>query len=411
MSREERIEKALAQPIIKCSGEVEDNGQIYVSSSALLYLLIEENKEHNDRVNARILEHLRSVIAGGNEPMFTAGPWWHYESLSLSFAVARHTPSVWNAFTALEKDKIDLVMRCYAICSAFVSNDCNFYMTGASLSGNYSKTWNPNHRMAMVFPAIAAYLFYAADGGDARKKVDDILVNFDHDAYIKKFDEYGFSRAKYCWTTEGTTLDDGTKTAGAKELMMNGGHAYLSVERRSDFPRGMDAKEGKGVRQPFLYHGFDLDAFKDIANDLYKYNYSGGKVVSDTSSRPNGLDSNGEPISYILDHTKSPVEGLTGMMKELVAGDAHGVRSSTSYCMHDFVLVTESMAAISAVGGYDIKDYPELLELIKIGNADLIYKGEHGYRSYSQGKSYDTYAKDTNYLIWKDYWLEGFPKL
>ena len=165
MSREERIEKALVQPIVKCSGEVEDNGQIYVSSSALLHLLIEENKEHNDRVNARILEHLRSVIAGGNEPMFTAGPYWHYESLSLSFAVARHTPSVWNAFTAIEKDKIDLVMRCYARCSAFVSNDCNFYMTGASLSGNYSKTWNPNHRMAMVFPAIAAYLFYAADGG------------------------------------------------------------------------------------------------------------------------------------------------------------------------------------------------------------------------------------------------------
>lgn len=405
MNREERIEKALAQPILKHSGEYEDNGQIYISSSALLYLSIEENKEHNERVNARVLEHFRSVIAGGNEPMFTAGPWWHYESLSLACAVARHTPSVWEKFTAVEKDKIDLIMRCFAICSAFVSNDCNFYMTGASLSGNYSKTWNPNHRMAMVFPAIAAYLFYLPDG-DARKKVDDILVNFDHDEYIKKFDEYGFTRVKYCWTTEGTTLEDGTKTAGAKELMMNGGHAYLSVELRHDFPRGMDAKEGKGVRQPFFYHGFDLDSFKDIANDLYKHNYSGGKVISDTSSRPGGLDENGEPLSYILDHTKSPVEGQIGMMKELVSGDAHGVRSSTSYCMHDFVLVTESMAAMGAIGRYNIKDYPELLSQIKVGNADIIYKGEHGYRSYSNGKSYDTYAEDINYLILKDYWLE-----
>ena len=415
MSREKRIEQALSQPLICYKDFYEGNGWLYQACSAFLYLALEEHEKSSRQINERVLMHIRNLIAGGNEPMFTAGPFWHYESLSLGLAVVRHTPSVWDQLTDVEKDKLDLLMRCYAIGAAFVSNDCNFYMTGPSLTANYSKTWNPNHRMAMVFPIVAAYLYFSAVARDPRAYVDSVLLDFDHDTYIRKFEEYGFTRAKYCWSTKGILLDDGTKAPDASELMMNGGTAYLSVmdsgSKKCGATLGKDLLGGKGVRRPFLYHGFDLDDYREIANDLYRHNYSGGRVISDTASRNGGCDENGNPRSYILDGTVSPVEGREGMMKELMAGDGYGFRSSISYCMHDFVLVTESMAALTAVGGYDVRSFPELLALIKVGNADVIYKGEHGYRSYSLGKGEDSYESEENYLMWKDYWLEKYSEI
>lgn len=414
MSRETRIAQALSKPLIGYEDFYEGNGWLYQACSAFLYLVLEEHEKPEKTTRERILEHIRNLIAGGNEPMFTAGPFWHYESLSLALAVVRHTPSVWEKLTAAEQDKLDLLMRCYAIGTAFVSNDCNFYMTGPSLTANYGKNWNPNHRMAMVFPIVAAYLYFSASQPNPREYVDGILTEFDHDAYVRKFEEYGFTRAKYCWTTKGILLEDGTKAPDAKELMMEGGRAYLSVmdsgSKKCGGFLGKDLQGGEGVRRPFLYHGLDLDAYREIANDLYRHNYSGGRVISDTSSKNGGCDEEGNARCYILDGTRSPVEGREGMMKELVAGDGHGFRSSTSYCMHDFVLVTESMAALTAIGGYNAKDYPQLFEMICVGNADVIYKGEHGYRSYSLGGGYDTYEGEDNYLMWKDYWLEKYSQ-
>ena len=412
MSRTTRIEKALSFAPIKYLDKYEGNGELYYCASAFLYLTIEEHKMHDDRIKDRILEHVRSLIAGGNEPMFTAGPFWHYESVSMGLAVVRHTPSVYDCLDEVEREKIDVIMKCFAIATAFVSNDCNFYSTGATLTGNHSKRWNPNHRMGMVFPIIAAKVYFSAVG-NARQIIDDILTSFDHDEYINTFEKFGFTRALYGWTTKSIVLEDGRKAPDAKELMMRGGEAFLSVEDSGSIHNklklGKPLGYGKGIREPFLYHGFDLDHHELIINDMYQFNYSGGKVISDTSNLPSGTDEDGKPLCYILDGTKSPVDGMYGMMYELVSHDAGGIRSSTSYCMHDFILVTETLAALTELGFYDPKDYPELFALIKVGNADVIYKGEHGYRSYSIGKGYDTNDTDKhNYLLWKDWWLENY---
>ena len=55
----------------------ENDGGMINSSSALLYLALGEYETPTEIVRNRVLEHLRSLIAPGHEPGFTAGPFWH----------------------------------------------------------------------------------------------------------------------------------------------------------------------------------------------------------------------------------------------------------------------------------------------------------------------------------------------
>lgn len=401
----EQLLRAYSIPLISYTGTYDGSADLMAASSALLYLLIEEHdRPVSGVVRDRICEHLRNLISGGNEPMFTAGPFWHYATVSLLIAVAKKTPSVWDALTEGEKERLDLVMSCFAVATAFVSADGNAYKTGASLTGNHAKSWNPNHRMAMTLPIIGATSYFGAD------RVNAILTGFDYDTYLAKFREYGFTRAIYCWTTEGIVLPDGTKANSAKELLMNGGDAYLSVEDRGSisnhFPLCQPLGTGVGVRHVFTYHGIPLTEPERILEDLYAFNYSGGKVISDTAGMPRGTDEAGNPLAYILDHSKSPYEGEDGMMKEFISNDGGGIRSTTSYCTHDFMLVVQSLAAVRALGMYRPDSDSDLFRKMWVGNTDFLYKNAIGYHGYSIGKGYDKSDRDyPDYLPWRAWWL------
>ena len=403
---------ALEQAPIRYKDDFEGHDDIGNQSSAFLYLALLAH-DGDEAASARLFEHLGSLTTGGNEPGFTAGPFWSYATVSLAIAVTRYTPAVWNALDVDLRARLDLIMECYAIASAFVSNDCNHYGTGPSLTGNHNKTWNPNHRMAMVIPILASSVYFSADGEDGAAKVDAILTGFDYDGYLARFDAFGFIRAKHKWTAEGIPLPDGTVSRSARQLMTEGGPAHLSREDRGSISNklklGRPLGDGLGVPYPFIYHGIPLANLCAILEDLYAFNYSGGKVISDTAEIPNGLDENGKPLCYIEDGTRSPVEGMEGMMRELVSGDAGGIRSSTSYCAHDFLLVVQSMYALDTLGFYDPKKNPELWSKIKVGNADVVYKLEHGYRGYSIGKSYGyDETRLPSYFPWKYIWLTRY---
>ena len=394
----------------------ESDGNVNVTSSAMLYLIM---AEHDDRagglVRDRALDHLRSIITGGQEPGFNAGPFWSYASVSMSIALARHTPTIWDELTTDEKDRLTLLMECYAILACFVSDDDNNYKTGPALTGNFHKAWNPNHRMAMILPIVASTAFFSADGQNGAARVNEILTGFDHDAYIARFTEYGFTRIIYNWTTEGMTLADGTVAPGARELMMNGGDAYICHEDGGTTANGLVlgsyVNSGVGVRTTYTYGGAGLDEITRIVNSLYSHNYSGGTVISDTSSFSGGVNpTTGQPYAFIADGTKSPYDGKNGMMLELVSSDAGGIRSSNSYCTHDFVLVVESLAALSAIGVYEIDTDSDLFYRMWVGNGDLIYKNEHGYNSYSIGQDRGVYsdASFPEYLPWKAWWKANY---
>ena len=413
VTKEDMLMSALSAELVGHCDGYDLDGNIMETSSAFLYLALVCRENREPCVLSRLLEHIRNFIRGGNEPMFSAGPFWCYETVSMAIALIRHTPEVWSRLTSDEIERLDLIMSCYAVSSAFANNDCNSYYTGPALTGNYHKSWNPNHRMANVFPIVAAYAYFSAEG-DGKDIVNSILLDFDYDEYMKRFEKYGFTRVKDAWSAKGIELHDGTRAPDSRELMMNGGEAFLSVYdigmAKNNFKLGQSLGKGKGVRERFTYGGHGLDEVFAITGALYEHNYSGGKIISHTGNIRGGADENGKPRAYILDGTSSPYEGAEGMMKELVAGDAMGFRSSTSYCFHDFILVTQSYATLSALSLLSIPEDSCLWQKILAGNADIIYKGEHGYRAYSIGKGADVYEEDDQvYVFWKSWWL-GYLK-
>ena len=409
------LQRAMHTELMGHYGSYDLDGDIMETSSAFLYLTLMCRSEGADTPLAdRVLEHIRNFISGGYEPMFSAGPFWCYETVSMALALTRHTSSIWERLTSDEQKKVDLIMRCYAVSSAFANNDCNSYYTGPALTGNYHKSWNPNHRMANVFPIVAAFAYFSAEG-DGKEIVNSILLDFDYDKYIEKFEEYGFTRVRGAWNARGIELEDGRRAPDTKELMMYGGEAFLSVYdrgmKKNNFKLGQSLGSGRGVREIFTYHGYELDNIYDIVTCLYEHNFSGGKIISHTGDIPRGRDEDGRPLSYILDGTLSPYEGLDGMMKELVAGDAMGFRSSTSYCFHDFILVSQSYAALSSLSLLHIPEESNLWRKMIAGCNDIIYKGEHGYRSYSIGQGFDSFETDNKtYLVWKNWWINEFSR-
>ena len=53
-----------------------------------------------------------------------------------------------------EKNKIDILMKCLTVITAFISNDENNYRTGVGLRGDVQKNWNPNIRVSLVSPIV-----------------------------------------------------------------------------------------------------------------------------------------------------------------------------------------------------------------------------------------------------------------
>lgn len=400
--------------LIRYEGTYDNDGNPNTSGSALLYLAIGEHEYPTaGALRDRVLEHLRSLMTGGNEPGFNAGPFWHYTTVSMALTVCRYTPTIWDCLTQDEKARIDLMMECFAVATSFVSDDENYYATGPGLTGNHKKTWNPNHRLAMITPIVASTVYFSAGGANGAERVNATLTGFDHDAYIARFDTYGYTRAKYFWTTPGMTLADGTVAPGAKELMMNGGTAYIcrrdSGSNNNNIKIGREVGTGVGVRTTYTYGGIGLDQYIKILEKLYNNNYSSKPVISTTAGLSNGVDASGKPLAYILDGSKSPVEGEIGMMLEFIASDSGGIRSTTTYCSHDFLLVVQSLAALTVIGAYDIDTDSALFREMWVGNTDLIYKMEVGYHGFSMGKGYDhSEASAPRYLPWKSWWLEHY---
>lgn len=409
----EALKWAYNYEIIKYSGIYDGDYDTDPRANAFLYLTLSERHDHNEEILQRVLMHIRSLITPGQEPSFTAGPFWHYASVSLAFMVSKYTPTIWNELSADEKARIDLLMECYAVATCFVSDDDNNYKTGVSLMGNHNKSWNPNHRLAMTLPIVASTVYFSYGGANGAEYVNNIFLNFDYDSFISKFDNYGFSRIKTCWSTPGY-LENGVRSPGAKELLTSGGTAIYATKNDGGDLIGLTLGEnlgsGVGVKgNYFTYFGIPLTNLAGIVEHMYAYTYSGGAVVSDSSAMPGGVDKEGKPLAYIIDGTKSPVEGEIGMMYEMISGDGMGIRSAITYSSHDLNLVVQSMAALEFVGAYEHDKTSELFKKIWIGNTDVIYKYTHGYHGFSLGQGREDFDNETTkYTLWKTYWLSQY---
>ena len=194
--------------------------------------------------------------------------------------------------------------------------------------------------------------------------------------------------------------------------MENGGPIYLAARNDSAGDRlgivaGAAAGTGKGVRVKYTYQKHTVDDVAEIFENLLKFNYGGGEVVSQF-----GKNKDGTYKAYILDGTTSPVEGEKGMMTEFAGSDGNGIRSSCSYTSHDFNMIVGALIAFDELDMYHLEDNPSLFRMVWVGNTDFLYKYEHGYMNYSLGKgSEGRESAYAGFYFLKSWWLDRYGDL
>ena len=392
-------------------GKTDNVCNVFPASMCILYMAAEvRNNPDSEIFCARVVEHLKNFV----NPEKNAAPYfdvtcnWPYAPLTAAITLCHETPAIWNALDALEQEKYDFIMECFAYVQALGTNDPNDYCTGPGLCGNFGKLWNPNYRLANTPPMVFCGRYF---GG--AKKVDEMLLAFDYDKTVARFDKYEFHRAKKVWTRPVAVID-GVPTRTQKDFMEDGGEAFINTtNERLHYTPGCSGGKGVGVRHKYTWQGFTLDQYDEILRDLFLFNFKGGPCISSYGEFPDG-----KPKAYIADGTKTPVEGIEGMMTEMKAGDGgdgiHGadIRSSTAYCSHDFLLVVGLLIALKELDMYHLEDKKneDVYKLAWVGNTDFIYKNVHGYVSYSLGKQHGvSYENGHNgYYIAKAWWNENY---
>ncbi len=448
------LKRAYDSPLMLYSSNVSDNDNAKSTmnrATSLFYLVWHEHlNPQGGQLVKRIVEHFTSVVSKDQAPAFDACCYWNYNPLSASLALARNTPTIWDAIPRDIQIRMDTMMWAFAYLESFATSDHNEYKTGPGLKGNYEKDWNPNYRLANVPVMIyATYYFGLGDIELGAQKVNDRLKAFDEDAYetiLNTFTKYGWRRAKLTWNADARTSTDGRiQGESAKTLMIYGGQA-VGDDTPTDSDLLVDLGTGTGVanRDPktkkgrdYLYKTFKLSEPEKIVRHLINYNYGGANISlgSYESSSYKTVVSyhqyNGNVVAWIIDKTASPYEGEEGMMTEFASGN----RSSTSYTSHDFILCTILLCATRAMETYTtdengvrqplknadgtpkvVFDYtaPEeeaLWNRVQIGNEDFIYKYVHGYQCYATGsygestnKGYEKDNKSNDYWISKNVW-------
>ena len=70
----------------------------------------------NHNVTKRTLEHIRSLIVGGNEPFAAGGIFgWADGQTALALALSKRTPVIWDQLSRDEKDRVDVVMKALTV--------------------------------------------------------------------------------------------------------------------------------------------------------------------------------------------------------------------------------------------------------------------------------------------------------
>ena len=446
---------AYKQPLLQyASTEGTDSGNSLLRRALALFTLVlhENENPQGGAIATRAIEHFTSVVTKDQAPPLDAATNWAYNPLMASLALARVTPTIWNAIPADIQMRLNTLACAMAYLGSFSTSDYNGYKTGPGMQGNYSKTWNPNYRLGNIPTMVyVTYFFGVGDIDAGADSVNTLIKNFDEDVYdtlVNTFSKYGWRRAFKRWTSEGRVATDGSGTVGmdAKTLLCYGGQAVgEDTSTASDLlvalgtgtgVANLDEKTGKG--RDYLYMSFTLKEPEKIVQHLLNYNYGGSMVSGSTEAKSYltvksdhwyDINSDGvkECVAWIMDETTSPYEGMEGMMTEFASGN----RSSTGYCEHDFVLTTVLILACQAMETYttdengqrirrvdengkdicvfDVTTNEALFLRVQVGNEDLIYKLIHGYQCYATG-SYGTSSKveyegtSAEYVITKSLW-------
>ncbi|MHA4845007.1 hypothetical protein ACX0G7_12620 [Flavitalea antarctica] len=348
----------------------------YLAFTSYLYRARPTENFPVQAVHNRIIQQLRVLLAGGNEPSCRgtiAG--WADNPLAQALVLIKYNSTLWNKLKIKEREQLSFLMKCLVVAGNYCQNFYNQISTDLYQTYDWRKTWNPNHQEGYVGIMIAGFHFFG--GKDA---VDNILKDFSFDKYMAQLKKYRFKNIIDAWTAAG------------KALLENG---------------GKDAGGGvtKGVKMPFTYqslvNGTQLPyhptrLYKDLHQKMYVH------VVTDSSlSRK----------AYTI-NASSPYKGQQGMCYEFQTTDAFGERSAAMYCYEGWWNNVITRTTLELLGKVDRTIISrEMDNRMMVGSNDLIFKLENGYQSLANGKLMVQKISEANkgYAcvkhIWKD-WLE-----
>lgn len=187
-------------------------------------------------VEDRVLAHVRSLIAGGNEwgCSGTGLSAQGYSPAVLALAAIKMTlPDTWAKLSAAEQAKVDLLMEATLVGAHYATADTNYNLkslgydedripvlftdnpfsatTGVDQTGNYERGWNINHRVG-VLTAIAAYYYFggAAPASEGSKfktagseYCNTVLAEFDYDVFMARLKDAGFTNIHTIFSSAG----------------------------------------------------------------------------------------------------------------------------------------------------------------------------------------------------------------
>ena len=369
-------------------------------------------------VKQRLLDHLRHLIKPGNTPIFRGGGHASHTDGSMAVAIAliRHTPAIWEALSAAEKNKLDWIMRAYAAAGNFSQNyDADDDHASGVLRWTVNRKYhNPNLQEGYIGVMIAAYYYFG--GAD---EVNAILADFDFDQWIDIFQSLGFDHAAQGWQWG---------VAPKSKRFNKQGWTKAEIENtvrrpfryRAQYPSQFTwpSTEENGYTERFLTNPakrnsgieIDYDPFAlYFATSMRQFYHKVTNVSSDGFSYLYGSEY--DPINPGT--RSSPREGEVGMCYEF---EAAPTRHSLKYAYEGLMANVFNGALLIAMGDADDGSKADRLvmyERMLVGWEDFLFKAQYGYRSYNgnpgvngyEGLDFGYDVVERGFNIVKDVWL------
>lgn len=410
LTHEQVLKSAMKRPLCNYSFvQLNNNISAIDMTSAFYYLTSRyyEDKESAGKIvgeealKDRILAHVDSITTGGNEPDFNYSQNWSYPPLVAALCILKKT-DLWNAISQEKRNKIHCLMKCFAYLMNYAYNVDNNYATGLKHNYKGGKRWAPNMELA-----ILSYVYIIEDYFEGN--LDELFVTFDYDAFVFDLNLYGFTNALSSFAAEAKDFSEyGFVIPSAKDILLgNETQQYHIDPMTGNVTYG---GKGKGINRKFEINSYLIGEqhIKIYPTDNFALiNFLVERVYSNIAKSNIYFDE--ELVAFILEpNVVSPYENQKGMIFEMnndwTSGKKRG-RSCVKHSTIDYALCICMFDALKLLGIYDIAKHTSLYNQVNVGNKDLEFKLQNGYRSYNGGASTNEYESEyAGYYFWKDIW-------
>jgi len=383
-------------------------GTRFKSSATTILCLIAAQSGHAAS-QAYILGQLRfwaggaNTAAGNRLPSGRGGVNMQHDMvLVMCVAVAARIPAIWNALTAAEKNRLDLVMKGLMATCCWQNSDNNVYVkAGIGTNerridgGQYGRgrVLNFTHPSVIVPVIVSAYMGGDTPGANATQ----FLETFDRAQFANQLQAAGIFDMWTVYSAVRATDGRSGPTFAQFEAALRG-YAYRGqrLNRAADIRSLVLAEITRHWSRTFKP---GLTVGSSVASQGCQWRQADGWGIFENvnaAGTPRTGNGRGAPVGRMLDMTKwaqHKFQGQVGMAPALDGtdgGDGLGgnqPRSSMVYAHDECRGILMSIATLVSLGMLDRTDADLKAGFERMGRGvwDLQFKNEHGYRSFAKG--------------------------